>query len=301
MQRYRILRGTLRVASLLVATTPAWAAGCLVTMAQQPPCPTTTSPTPSASAVRSSTAIGTQSAVVTQRPIGGSADTTAYTGGSQPTWSPHATRIAAWGLAATVVAMALDRSDNNYIQNHFSFNNRTRARHWADVMTWVPIGFAATTWFDSPWASARLARTSSVALTAGAVTTVEVFALKYAFGRERPGPNNDPFQFYPFSSRYQLSVGNGGFGNTASFPSGHAAIVWALVTPYAQTYSPWLYAIPVAVSAARVVSIDGHWLSDTVAAGFLGYLTANAVNRYFPESNYGILFFGKGVGLFGRF
>ena len=94
--------------------------------------------------------------------------------------------------------------------------------------------------------------------------------------------------------------------STSSFPSGHTALAFAVVTPYAELYhQPWLYAIPVAVGLGRIVAVDGPWASDVVGGGFVGWLTADLTRRFFPDSDYGLILFGDGqhmqVGITGRF
>ena len=212
------------------------------------------------------------------------------------------------GVAATGTTMLFDHGINNYVENHvnYSFRNHV-ALNIADILTDSSLIIAGTTWFQSPWASAKLAHTSSVALTAAVATTVEVFALKYATGRARPsGPNSSSTNYHPFGSRYTLFdtsfITNRPSGNTASFPSGHTAIAFAIITPYAQNYHlPWLYAIPMVVGVSRILAVDGHWASDVVAGGFIGWLTADLTNRLFPNSDYGFMIFGDGVGFHGKF
>ncbi len=212
------------------------------------------------------------------------------------------------GVAATGTTMLFDHGINNYVENHVSIGFRNHvALNIADVITDGSLIIAGTTWFQSPWASAKLAHTSSVALTAAVATTLEVFALKYAVGRARPGgPNTSSTQYHPFSSRYAIFSTSFLFNNrgpaTASFPSGHTAIAFAVITPYAQNYHlPWLYALPMLVGVSRIVAVDGHWASDVVAGGFLGWLTADLTNRLFPNSDYGFMIFGDGVGFHGKF
>ncbi|MGR2912648.1 phosphatase PAP2 family protein [Acidithiobacillus ferrivorans] len=95
---------------------------------------------------------------------------------------------------------------------------------------------------------------------------------------------------------------NNNGGPTASFPSGHTAVAFSIITPYAQIYhQPWLYTIPFAVGISRILAQDGHWASDVVAGGFIGWLTADLTNRYFAKSDYGFMIFGDGVGLYGKF
>ena len=57
----------------------------------------------------------------------------------------------------------------------------------------------------------------------------------------------------------------------ASFPSNHAALAFAAVTPFAQEYdAPWLYGVAALGAMGRVADRQ-HWVSDVVAGGVLGY------------------------------
>lgn len=57
----------------------------------------------------------------------------------------------------------------------------------------------------------------------------------------------------------------------ASFPSNHAAVAFAAVTPFAQEYdAPWLYGVA-ALSAMGRVADRQHWVSDVVAGSIVGY------------------------------
>ena len=56
-----------------------------------------------------------------------------------------------------------------------------------------------------------------------------------------------------------------------SFPSNHAAVTMAAITPFAEEYQlPWLYVAGGVASAGRIAK-GKHWLSDVVAGGLLGY------------------------------
>jgi membrane-associated phospholipid phosphatase len=212
------------------------------------------------------------------------------------------------GVVATGTTMLFDHGINHYVETHLSPSFRSHVPlNIADVLTDGSLIVAGTTWFQSPWASAKLAHASSVALTAAAITTAEVFLIKYAVGRARPsGPNSSSTHYTPFSSHYRVMTTSFFFNNnggpTASFPSGHTAIAFAVITPYAQIYhQPWLYTIPFAVGITRILAQDGHWASDVVAGGFVGWLTADLTNRYFAKSDYGFMIFGDGVGFYGKF
>lgn len=219
--------------------------------------------------------------------------------------------VAAIGLAATGLTFTLDHGINLFANTKISAHQRSAALKTADVLELAPLAFSLATSVQSPLVNARLAHASSIAVTAAAEVTVEAFVLKYAVGRSRPASaHTSPFSFYPFNAaRSTFSVGAvfpGAGSQTSSFPSGHTLLAFALITPYAEVYhQPLLYAIPVAVALGRIASPDGHWASDVVAGGFLGWLTADLTRRYFPNSDYGLMLFGDGqqmmVGINGRF
>jgi len=219
--------------------------------------------------------------------------------------------VAAIGVAATGVTMAFDHGINFWVLTHISYTDRTKvALRIANVGELAPLAFAGLTMVQSPISDPELAHASSIAVTAGALVTVTSLGLKYAIGRQRPTTENDPFIFHPFTNPSQLyatgAVLPGGDNGTSSFPSGHTALAFALITPYAELYhAPALYAIPVAVGLARVAAQDGHWASDAVGGGFIGWLTADLTRRFFPQSDYGLMIFGDGqqmnVGIHGQF
>lgn len=216
------------------------------------------------------------------------------------------------GIAATGATMIFDHGINQYTQTKLSYNFRDHyALRAADALELAPLVFAGVTMIQSPISDPKLAHASSIAMTSAAVVTVEVMGLKYVVGRERPtGPNSDPFVAHPFdaaSSSFSIgAVFPGGGTPTSSFPSGHTALAFALVTPYAELYhAPILYAIPIAVGLGRIAAVDGHWASDVVGGGFIGWLTADLTRRLFPNSDYGLMLFGDGqtmsVGINGKF
>jgi membrane-associated phospholipid phosphatase len=61
----------------------------------------------------------------------------------------------------------------------------------------------------------------------------------------------------------------------ASFPSNHATVAFAAVTPFAQEYdAPWLYGVAAIGSLGRTAGRQ-HWVSDVVAGGALGYVVGS--------------------------
>ncbi|WP_457654329.1 phosphatase PAP2 family protein [Rhodocaloribacter sp.] len=93
--------------------------------------------------------------------------------------------------------------------------------------------------------------------------------LKGAFGRARPRQNQGSGDFRPFS------------GNT-SFPSGHAATVFALVTPWLVYYPHWTTAGLVVLAGGTAFSrmaTRAHWFTDVVGGAAVGFLTGYGLSR----------------------
>ncbi len=231
---------------------------------------------------------------------------------TSPPWYETDWGVLGIGVVATGLTMTLDHGINFWVLNHIGEKGRTQvALRIANVATLAPLAFAGLTMVQSPISDPELAHASSIAMTASAVVTVESLGLKYAIGRQRPNSENNPFVFHPFSNASQLYATGaifpaGGDNGTSSFPSGHTALAFALITPYAEIYhEPILYTIPVVVGLARVAAQDGHWASDAVGGGFIGWLTADITRRLFPQSDYGLMIFGDGksmnVGIHGQF
>lgn len=87
--------------------------------------------------------------------------------------------------------------------------------------------------------------------------------LKTVFGRARPWQDQGAGTFEPFS------------GNT-SFPSGHAATVFAFVTPWFLYYPHWTTAGLMVVAGATAFSrmaTDVHWFTDVVGGSAIGFFT----------------------------
>jgi membrane-associated phospholipid phosphatase len=93
------------------------------------------------------------------------------------------------------------------------------------------------------------------------------FALKYAFGRERPDQGNGQGLFW--------QGGN-------SFPSGHAITTWSLAVVIAEEYSDHkmvaagAYSIATLVSVARFTSYN-HFPSDVLVGSVFGGLIGHFV------------------------
>ncbi len=199
-------------------------------------------------------------------------------------------------IGASAVASLADRGVKDWAMRHQNSAFSRDVIKARDILPWPAFWLAAATSFPSPWANDKLAHTSTVALGAGVLDSVETLALKAVIGRDRPNISNNPYNFTPFNPRYGLIIGG------SSFPSGHTSLTWALITPYARAYHmPWLYALGVASGAGRVMQ-NAHWFSDVVGGGLLGYFTARWTEEHMnSKANVQWVFTGNGLYMFKSF
>lgn len=108
---------------------------------------------------------------------------------------------------------------------------------------------------------------------------------KYIIGRKRPDDTNPDsrggqLEFEPFSSRY--------YSGGDSFPSGHATISAAAVTPWFMYYPHWsttlLFAAALGVDVARM-GLDRHWATDVLAGTGIGFFTGFFLSRIHQSGN----------------
>ncbi len=106
---------------------------------------------------------------------------------------------------------------------------------------------------------------------AGAITSM----LKFTFGRYRPNADDGPYRFDSFSRH-------------SSFPSGHATLAFAVVTPWVLYYpnvaTYTLFALSTGTAVARI-ALDKHWPTDVLAGAAIGFLTARYLtNRHLRDA-----------------
>ena len=125
-------------------------------------------------------------------------------------------------------------------------------------------------------------RESGILSAEAAVDAFEVDeVLKYAFRRDRPDINNGTGRFFQSAS-------------SASFPSAHATVSFAIASVIAEEYPGWLtktlaYGTATGISFARVAG-QQHFLSDVFVGATAGYLIGHNVykHRHIPDDvNYG--------------
>jgi len=177
--------------------------------------------------------------------------------GTSALGSSSAWETALLGAAAVLGSAVFDRSVSRSVDRHFGsrvLDTLDGFGKWLPVAAMGGAGLAALSEQDR-----RSGNTGIAAIQAGATGLLANLGIKYAVGRARPEDGKGPADFEPFKR------------SSSSFPSNHATVTWAAVTPFAKEYdAPWLYGVAALANAGRIASRE-HWLSDTVASSLLGY------------------------------
>jgi membrane-associated phospholipid phosphatase len=171
---------------------------------------------------------------------------------SMPEWIGGGTAAG----AALLGAALLDKPIDKFVKKHQENRVMRSFGNFGKVMPVVLVGGAGAALAFGDERASNIGLVSLEAV-AGAIGVTEVG--KYAFGRARPGEEKGAWA--------QVD----GKRSDASFPSGHSAVAFAAVTPFAKEYdAPWLYGVAALSSAGRVAARQ-HWVTDTVAGGVVGY------------------------------
>jgi membrane-associated phospholipid phosphatase len=173
----------------------------------------------------------------------------------------HTNWLQAGAVAASVVlaSSALDRRVFDSAQNHASNRWVKGAISVGDAIPLLALGGAGLLALDG--SNPVRQRTAFAAGEAGATAFVAATGLKYALGRSRPETGEGSHSFHGFNTDDRHN----------SFPSRHAAVAWAVATPFAAEYgSYWPYAAAAITTLGRAASRE-HWLSDSIGGSVLGY------------------------------
>ncbi|MBS3108772.1 phosphatase PAP2 family protein [Candidatus Woesearchaeota archaeon] len=104
---------------------------------------------------------------------------------------------------------------------------------------------------------------------------VIVNALKYLIARPRPfialALEKLPDISYAFSSW------------NASFPSGHAVVLFLMIPFIDNKYKPYWFALAIIIVLSRIY-VGFHYLSDVIFGALLGYLIAKTSIKYFSKN-----------------
>jgi len=178
-------------------------------------------------------------------------------------------RFTMLGAGALAAGAALDRRSFRYMSDHADSSVLKGAKNVGNAVPWLALGGAALAALDG--SDPRRSRTGYAAAEAGVVAALAATGLKYAVGRARPEAGLGTTSFNPGSTDK----------DHGSFPSRHAAIAWAVATPFAREYdAEWLYGVAALSNLGRVAG-RSHWVSDTVGGSLLGY----AIGRLFWEAS----------------
>src|SRR5882672_1687069 len=171
-------------------------------------------------------------------------------------------------LGGTAAAMFV--TDSSY-SRHLS-NSPNRIKYSKDLSNYgfasmIGIGGGLYVWGHLTHDDHKI-ETGILAGEAAIDSLAPVYAMKYAFGRERPLQDN-----------YRGRFGQGG----VSFPSEHAAAVWSIASVIAHEYpgpltSLFVYGLASAVSASRI-SAKQHFPSDVLVASAIGWFEGMYVYR----------------------
>jgi membrane-associated phospholipid phosphatase len=158
------------------------------------------------------------------------------------------------GGGAILAGALLDKPSDRFMKKH---QGSSFTRAWDNVGKALPVvltgGAAGTVAFGD----ARMQNIGIISLESVAGAAALSIGAKHIAGRARP--NEEQGQWSRAADR-----------SNASFPSNHATVAFAAVTPFAQEYdAPWLYGLAAAGSLGRTAGRQ-HWVSDVVAGGVLG-------------------------------
>jgi membrane-associated phospholipid phosphatase len=163
------------------------------------------------------------------------------------------------GTGLVLASALLDKPVERYARRHADERWLERGVKWGDALPIAALGLSGVFALDE--SRPRLSDAGVAALEAGVLAIAGTEVIKRSVGRARPDQGLGAGEFEPFTSERRFH----------SFPSRHAAVMWAAVTPYAREFGmPWLYGLAALTSAARAGSRE-HWVSDTVAGSLLGY------------------------------
>src|SRR5439155_10675858 len=134
---------------------------------------------------------------------------------------------------------ALDHRAFNFAERHKDSRLVKDGIRLGNALPVAALGVSAVFAFDE--LRPRLSDTGVAALEAGGVALLASTGIKYVVGRARPTAEVGQSDFHAGSREDRFH----------SFPSRHAAIMWAAVTPYAKEYGmPWLYGVAAITNVA---------------------------------------------------
>ncbi|MBD8528786.1 MULTISPECIES: YjbH domain-containing protein [unclassified Massilia] len=156
---------------------------------------------------------------------------------------------------AVLAGAALDKPADKFVAKH---QDSRVVDAWGNVGKAMPVALAGAAGAAVAFGDARMQNIGIISLQSIAASGGLSMLTKRIVQRARP--SEELGTWHRTANR-----------SDASFPSNHAAVAFAAVTPFAQEYdAPWLYGLAAVGSMGRVAERE-HWVSDVVAGGMVGY------------------------------
>jgi hypothetical protein len=203
-----------------------------------------------------------------------------------PQWANGAMLAGGAILASTLLDKPVDR----FMKKH---QGSSITRAWDNAGKVTPVLLAGAAASAVAFGDGRMQNIGIISLESIASAAALSIGAKHVAGRARP--YEDQGQWSKAADR-----------SNASFPSNHATVAFAAVTPFAQEYdAPWLYGLAAAGSLGRTAARQ-HWTSDVVAGGLLGMAVGGwlwQAQRTDTRSNFAITPGEKAIGVawFGKY
>lgn len=173
---------------------------------------------------------------------------------SMPTF-PQWAKGGALAGGAVLAGALLDKPTDRFMKAHAGSKV---LRAWGNVGNAMPVVLAGAAAGAIAFGDDRMQNVGLISLESITGAAALSIGTKHLVGRARPSEELGPWAHTANKS-------------DASFPSNHATVAFAAVTPFAKAYdAPWLYGLAAVSSMGRVASRQ-HWVSDVVGGGVLGY------------------------------
>jgi membrane-associated phospholipid phosphatase len=170
-----------------------------------------------------------------------------------PSW-PEGMQGTALASAAVLGGVALDKPVDRFMQRH---TDAGFVRPWANVAKATPVVLAGVAGAAALFGDARAENIGMISLESIFAAAGVSVAAKHIVNRARPEENLGRWAHTSKSD--------------SSFPSNHAAVAFAAITPFAKEYNaPWMYGAVALASMGRTADRK-HWTSDVVGGAVVGY------------------------------
>ncbi|WP_373999843.1 YjbH domain-containing protein [Massilia sp. AB1] len=183
---------------------------------------------------------------------------------------------------AVLAGAALDRPVDRFVSRH---QDARAMDALGDVGKAMPVALAGAAGAAIAFGDSRMQNMGIISMQSIAASAGVSMVTKRLVQRARPSEE---------LGRWSRA----GKRSNASFPSNHAAVAFAAVTPFAQEYdAPWLYGLA-AIGAMGRVADRQHWVSDVVGGAVVGYAMGSwlwQAQRDDSRSQFAVMPAAKGI------